>query len=170
MGCDNYTCRLNIAISIRRPHTETVVATGKSRQNISDKTDRIGSMTKKVIRNFRRWNKKFSKKGHLKKFGREIFSVLPNSAPSLPLCSQPSCLSQLFTSWPCASFIPFLFHSNTCRATGNSCFEGDRFPVLFWKNCKNSRLELMTYLQANMFIFARKWPKLTHFYQLHKTQ
>jgi len=27
----------------------------------------------------------------------------------------------------------------------------------------------MTYLQANTFIIARKWPKLTHFLQLHKT-
>src|SRR6218665_4078142 len=56
------------------------------------------------------------------------------------------------------------------RATGNSRFEGDKFPVIFWKNPENSRLELMTYLLANTFIIARKWPKLTHFYQLHKTQ
>ena len=56
------------------------------------------------------------------------------------------------------------------RATGNSRFEGDKFPVLFWKNPENSHLELMTYLQVNRFIIARKWTKLTHFYQLHKTQ
>jgi len=28
----------------------------------------------------------------------------------------------------------------------------------------------MTYLLANKFIIARKLPKLTHFYQLHKIQ
>jgi len=28
-------------------------------------------------------------------------------------------------------------------ATGNSRFEGNKFPVLFWKNHENSRLELM---------------------------
>jgi len=28
----------------------------------------------------------------------------------------------------------------------------------------------MIYLQANTFIMARQWPKLTHFHQLHKTQ
>ena len=58
------------------------------------------------------------------------------------------------------------------RDTGNSRFEGDKFQVLFWKNPENSRLELMTYSQANTFIrpFARKWPKLTHFYPLHETQ
>ena len=49
------------------------------------------------------------------------------------------------------------------RATGNSRFEGDKFPVLFLKNPENSRLELMTYLLANTFIFDRKWPRLTHF-------
>src|SRR6218665_689717 len=32
------------------------------------------------------------------------------------------------------------------RATGNSRFEGEKFPVLFWKNPENSRLELMTYI------------------------
>jgi len=42
------------------------------------------------------------------------------------------------------------------RATGNSRFKVDKFPVLFWKNPENSRLELMTSLQANKFIFARK--------------
>jgi len=31
------------------------------------------------------------------------------------------------------------------------------------------RPRLTTYLQANTFIIARKWLKLTHFYQLHKT-
>ena len=56
------------------------------------------------------------------------------------------------------------------RATGNSRFEGDKFQVVFSKNPENSRYELMTYLQANTLIIARKWPKLTHFYQLHKTQ
>jgi len=56
------------------------------------------------------------------------------------------------------------------RAAGNSRFEGDKFPVLRWKNHENSRLELIIYSQANMLIIARKWPKLTHFYQLHKTQ
>ena len=49
-------------------------------------------------------------------------------------------------------------------------FEGDKLPTFFWKNPENSRLELMTHLLANTFIIARKWPKLTHFYQLHKTQ
>jgi len=63
--------------------------------------------------------------------------------------------------------IPFL---STARATGNSCFEGDKIPVLFWKNSENSCLELMTYLRANTFIIARKWPKLTHFHQLRKIQ
>ena len=29
----------------------------------------------------------------------------------------------------------------TSRITGNSRFEGDKFPVLFWKNPENSRLE-----------------------------
>jgi len=28
----------------------------------------------------------------------------------------------------------------------------------------------MAYLQANTFIFSRKWQKLTHFYELQKTQ
>jgi len=28
----------------------------------------------------------------------------------------------------------------------------------------------MTYLEAIAFIIVRKWPKLTQFYQLHKTQ
>jgi len=28
--------------------------------------------------------------------------------------------------------------------TGNSRFEGDKFPVPFWKNPENFRLELMT--------------------------
>jgi len=56
------------------------------------------------------------------------------------------------------------------RAAENSRFEGDKFPVLFWKNPENSRLELTTYLQANTSIIARKWVKLTHFLQLHKTQ
>ena len=46
------------------------------------------------------------------------------------------------------------------RATRNSSFEGDKFPVLFWKNPENSRFELMTYLQANTLNIARKWPKL----------
>jgi len=32
---------------------------------------------------------------------------------------------------------------------GNSRFEGDKFPVLFWKIPENCRLELMTYLQCN---------------------
>src|SRR6218665_3518883 len=52
------------------------------------------------------------------------------------------------------------------------------FPV--WK-VTNSRssfgkipkipvVKLMTYLHANTFIIARKWPTLTHFYQLHKIQ
>ena len=41
-------------------------------------------------------------------------------------------------------------------------------PLL--ENPENFRLELMTYLQANTVILARKWPKLAHFYQLHKTQ
>jgi len=43
------------------------------------------------------------------------------------------------------------------RATGNSRLEGDKFPVLFWKNPENSRLESTTYLQANTSIIARKW-------------
>jgi len=34
------------------------------------------------------------------------------------------------------------------RATGNSRFEADKFPVLFWKNPENSRLEVITYIQA----------------------
>jgi len=59
---------------------------------------------------------------------------------------------------------------DVARATGNSRFESDKFPVLVWKNPENSRLELMTFLQANTFIIARKWPKLTHFYQFNKTQ
>jgi len=42
------------------------------------------------------------------------------------------------------------------RATGNSSFEGDKFPVLFWKNPENSRLELITYQQANTCIIVRK--------------
>jgi len=33
-------------------------------------------------------------------------------------------------------------------ATGNYRFEGDKFPVLLWQNPDNSRLELITYLQA----------------------
>ena len=33
---------------------------------------------------------------------------------------------------------------------GNSRFEGDEFPVLFWKNPENFRLQLKTYLQANI--------------------
>src|SRR6218665_2464695 len=49
------------------------------------------------------------------------------------------------------------------RATGNSRFKGDNFPVLYWKIPENSRLELITYLHEKTFIIARKWPKLTHF-------
>jgi len=48
------------------------------------------------------------------------------------------------------------------------------FPFWRWQIpgplLEKSRLELMTYLQANTFIIARKCPKLTHFYQLYKTQ
>jgi len=44
----------------------------------------------------------------------------------------------------------------TVKATGNSRFEGDKFPVFFWKIPENSRLELMTYLLADTLIIARK--------------
>src|SRR6218665_544904 len=50
------------------------------------------------------------------------------------------------------------------------------FPVLKVTNSRSSFgkipkipvVKLMTYLHANTFIIARKWPTLTHFYQLHK--
>ena len=36
-----------------------------------------------------------------------------------------------------------IVRSPPVMATGNSRFEGNKFPVLFWKNHENSRLELM---------------------------
>src|SRR6218665_3045195 len=50
------------------------------------------------------------------------------------------------------------------------------FPVMKVTNSRSSFgkipkipvVKLMTYLHANTFIIARKWPTLTHFYQLHK--
>jgi len=38
------------------------------------------------------------------------------------------------------------------RATGNSRFEGDKFPVLFWKNPENSRLELVANKIGDTFL------------------
>jgi len=63
----------------------------------------------------------------------------------------------LFAHWTCSSGQP-------------------GFPVLKVTNSRSSFgkipkipvVKSMTYLHANTFIIARKWPTLTHFYQLHK--
>src|SRR6218665_582502 len=95
-----------------------------------------------------------------------VQSIVP---PVLPLHFRPTrqniseCRNHIIKRFSSSIISDKTRHSPATRATGNSRFEGYKFPVLFSKTPENSRFQLITYLHANALIIARKWPKVTQF-------